>query len=136
VLVVDDQEDVREIVCAHLEMLGYSTVQMASGRGVLDLLRTGGARGIELLLVDYAMPALTGIDIIRAARQARPDLPVVLMTGYADALALGEPVPASVELLKKPYRLHELAAAMENTPRIAREIESGGNVFPLDRTRR
>ena len=45
---------------------------------------------LNLLLVDYAMPSISGAEVIRAARQARPDLPTVLMTGYADADALGE----------------------------------------------
>jgi PAS domain S-box-containing protein len=55
VLVVDDQEDVREVTVAHLEALGYQVIQAASGRTALDLLG-GTCAGIELVMADYAMP--------------------------------------------------------------------------------
>src|ERR1700674_842003 len=85
VLIVDDQEEVREIAAIHLEALGYEIIQAANGRAALDLLEVGGAPAMDVLLVDYAMPGISGAEVIRAARQARPNLPAVLMTGYADA---------------------------------------------------
>jgi signal transduction histidine kinase/CheY-like chemotaxis protein len=85
VLIVDDQEEVREIAAIHLEALGYEIIQAANGRAALDLLEVGGTPVMDVLLVDYAMPGISGAEVIRAARQARPNLPAVLMTGYADA---------------------------------------------------
>ena len=67
------------------------------------------------------MPDISGAEVIRAARLKRPDLPAVLMTGYADADGLGED-PRHVALLKKPFRLHELEAAWIRPDR--REPES------------
>jgi signal transduction histidine kinase/CheY-like chemotaxis protein len=115
VLIVDDQEEVREIAAIHLEALGYEIIQAANGRAALDLLEVGGTPVMDVLLVDYAMPGISGAEVIRAARQARPNLPAVLMTGYADADALGEEL-RHVVLLKKPFRLHELEAALDSPP--------------------
>jgi CheY-like chemotaxis protein len=63
---------------------------------------------IALLLVDWGMPRMDGIEVTRRARAQRPNLPVVLCTGY------GENVPQMPGdlVLKKPYRAHELAASI------------------------
>jgi CheY-like chemotaxis protein len=83
VLVVDDQEDVREVTVAHLEALGYQVIQAASGRAALDLLG-GNCPGIELVMADYAMPGMSGIELAQAVRATCPDLPIVIVTGYVD----------------------------------------------------
>jgi PAS domain S-box-containing protein len=113
VLVVDDQEDVRAIAVSYLEALGYRTLQAANGRAALDLL-AGGA-DVDVMLVDYAMPGISGAEVIRKAWQGRPDLAVVLTTGYAGVEALGETL-RDVVLLKKPFRLQDLKAALEAAP--------------------
>jgi CheY-like chemotaxis protein len=135
VLIVDDQEEVREIAAIHLEALGYEIIQAANGRAALDLLEVGGSPAMDVLLVDYAMPGISGAEVIRAARQARPNLPAVLMTGYADADALGEEL-RHVALLKKPFRLHELEAALDSAPLPRVRRRASGNVIPLARSRR
>jgi signal transduction histidine kinase/CheY-like chemotaxis protein len=135
VLVVDDQDEIREVAVAQLEALGHRAVVAADGRLALDLLLVGSSP-IDILLVDYAMPGMSGVEVVRAARKARPDAPIVLMTGYADARALGEPLPPGVVLLKKPFRMQELAAALEAAPRDVRRAVGGLNVIPLDRPSR
>ena len=135
VLVVDDQEEVREIAAIHLESLGYDIVQAANGRAALDLVDAGGAANVDVLLVDYAMPGISGAEVIRVARQARPEMPAVLMTGYADADALGEDL-RHVVLLKKPFRLHDLEAALDSAPLPRARRRATGNVISLDRSRR
>jgi CheY-like chemotaxis protein len=112
VLVVDDQEEVREVAAAHLEALGYQVVQAASGRAGLEVLQ---GSGIDILLVDFAMPGMGGTEVVRAARQRCPGLAVVLMTGYAESDTLGEPLD-DVVLLKKPFRMRELGAALDAAP--------------------
>jgi len=135
VLIVDDQEEVREIAAIHLASLGYEIVQAANGRAALDLLESGRAAAVDVLLVDYAMPGMSGAEVIRAAKRTRPDLPAVLMTGYADPDGLAEDLRHAA-LLKKPFRLHELEAALDSarSPR-AREPASS-NVISLARSRR
>ncbi|HEX7967164.1 MAG TPA: response regulator [Stellaceae bacterium] len=109
-LVVDDQADVREVAVAHLEALGYQVAQAASGRTALDLI--GDGSGIDLLIADYAMPGMSGVELARAVRAKRPDLPVVIVTGYVDVSAFATEIEGA-DLLKKPYRVSELAATVE-----------------------
>jgi signal transduction histidine kinase/ActR/RegA family two-component response regulator len=108
VLVADDQDDVREVIVAQLEALGYRCVPASNGSLALDLLARGN---IDILLVDYAMPGLSGVEVIQAARQTKPGLAVVLVTGYAQGEVLRDRLER-VALLKKPFRIQELAAAI------------------------
>ena len=77
------------------------------------------------------MPGLSGPEVAHAARRAQPDLPIVLMTGYADARTLVEPLPPSLVLLKKPFKMHQLAAALGAAPLEVRAAAPGSNVIPL-----
>src|SRR5271168_1526660 len=101
----------------------------------LDLLESGRAAAVDVLLVDYAMPGMLGAEVIRAAKRTRPDLPAVLMTGYADPDGLGEDLRHAA-LLKKPFRLHEFEAALDSarSPRAREPVSS--NVISLARSRR
>jgi CheY-like chemotaxis protein len=113
VLVVDDDEDVRAIMVAYLEELGYPAIPASSGRMALDLLNDVDlAQPIDLLVVDYAMPGLSGIEVARAARTVSPDLPNIIVSGYADASFCDDWL-SGTQLLRKPYRLRDLAIAIE-----------------------
>jgi len=110
VLVVDDQEEVREVSVSHVETLGYRAIPAGSGKGALEIF-DGGA-SIDLLLADFAMPGMSGIELARTVRRKRPNLPVVIVTGYAE---IGDTKDLEgMLLLKKPYRLDDLAATIEN----------------------
>jgi signal transduction histidine kinase len=110
VLVVDDQEEVREVSVSHVETLGYRAIPASSGKGALDIF--DGDAPIDLLLADFAMPGMSGIELARIIRRKRPDLPVVIVTGYAE---IGDTKDLEgMLLLKKPYRLDDLAATIEN----------------------
>jgi CheY-like chemotaxis protein len=111
VLVVDDHEDVRDVIVAYLETLGYDVVQAASGPAALEILRVD--RGaIHLMIVDYAMPEMSGVELMRAVRSRRPHLPVVIVTGYAETTEFDDRRVDAV-LLKKPFRMNDLAATVE-----------------------
>ena len=118
VLVVDDQEDVREAAAAQLEALGYRVVQAANADIALGVL--GNCDSVDLLMVDYAMPGTSGIDLASAARAKCPNLPVLIVTGYADTTSINGRIPRAW-LMKKPYRMVELAAAIEYLLRYNRQ---------------
>jgi FixJ family two-component response regulator len=61
-----------------------------------------------MLVVDFALPVLTGTDVVRQAHERRPLLPVLLITGFADAQVLTQP-SSPMQILKKPFRLTDLA---------------------------
>ena len=76
---------------------------------VIDVPRGAPAKA---MLVDYAMPGLSGIEVARAARAKNPDLPIIIVTGYADAKFFDAWIDGA-QLLRKPCRLQELANAIK-----------------------
>jgi signal transduction histidine kinase/ActR/RegA family two-component response regulator len=128
VLIVDDHEDVREVIVAYLETLGYDVVQASSGRTALDFLDEN-SRAVDLLIADYAMPEMSGLELVRAVRAQNPTLPVVIVTGYAETGDFDDRRLDAV-LLKKPFRMNELGATIEAA--LARRNEADAmKVVPL-----
>jgi PAS domain S-box-containing protein len=109
VLVVDDQDDVREVAVAQLEALGFRVAHAGNGKVALELLAKGG---IDVLMADYAMPGMSGLELARVARKRQPSLPVLLMSGYVETARIDHQVEGA-RLVKKPYRLAELVDAIE-----------------------
>jgi PAS domain S-box-containing protein len=128
ILIVDDQPDVRDVAVAHLEALGYQVVQAANGRTALALIEQGGA--IDVLIADYAMAEMTGVALARAARKKSPGLAIVIMTGYLDISDIDAQMP-DAELLKKPFRISELAKAVERALRHSGDTAQDAKVAPL-----
>ena len=67
----------------------------------------------DLVLMDYAMPGMNGADAARAARELHPGLPIVFVTGYAESEQLEAALGGDVPVLRKPFTLAQLAAAVE-----------------------
>ena len=111
VLIVEDNADVAAFAEAILRELGYSTERAANASEALAALERGTK--VDAVFTDVVMPGpLNGLELAARLRETRPDLPVVLASGYSDALAewQGKRV---WEVLAKPYRLDELGAALE-----------------------
>ncbi|MDT8289989.1 Sensory transduction protein kinase [Roseomonas mucosa] len=105
ILLVDDEEPVREITALTLRDLGYDVVEAHDGLAALNLL--DGDTRFDLLLLDFAMPGMNGVEVAQAARSRRPQLPIMFLTGYAEAPAMaGE---SKDRILQKPFRTEELA---------------------------
>ncbi len=103
-LLVDDDFLISLSTKALLEDLGHTVIEANSGAKALEVLRTG--KPIDLMITDYAMPGMTGAQLAEAARGLRPDLPILLATGYAEL-----PVGSMPDLprLSKPYHQRQLA---------------------------
>jgi len=110
VLVLDDDEDVRAFLSESLESLGCTVVSAASGAEGIEALRQWRP---DLALVDYAMPGMNGAEAARAAREIHPGLPIVFVTGYAESEQLEAALGDGAPVLRKPFTLAELAAAVE-----------------------
>ena len=106
VLVIDDEDLVREVVARMIEDLGYSAVTAADGIAGLAMLDAGH---IDAVLVDLTMPRMNGADVVAELRRKQPHLPVVLCTGY-DRDRRG-PVQADA-YLPKPFRLEALESTL------------------------
>ncbi len=110
ILVVDDEIEVADFLAQTLETLGYRVEAVLSAEEAWQRFsRSPGA--VDLLLTDQTMPGRTGLELARQCRERRPDLPVVLCTGYASAVATEELAAAGVAvLLAKPVSPRQLAA--------------------------
>jgi signal transduction histidine kinase len=111
ILVVEDEDDVREVARATLARLGYRTLAAHDGRQALAIL--AGRGDVDLLFADCVMPSgLGGAALAREALRLRPPLKVLLTSGYlGPAAGDGEPVAVQgFPLIAKPYRPGELAA--------------------------
>jgi len=105
-LLVDDEELVRMTTAEMLVELGYEVIQAASGEEALGRLDEDLA--LDVLVTDHLMPGLTGADLARRVQSSRPDLPILVVSGYAEA----EGIPPGLARLTKPFRTSELAAGL------------------------
>jgi DNA-binding response OmpR family regulator len=112
ILLVDDEAGVRGFLKRGLELDGHSVETAVDGLDGLEQLKAAGG-GFTLLVSDIRMPLMDGIALAVAAKQAFPELTVILMTGFADEQerikGLGDQV---ADLLIKPFSLGDLRAAV------------------------
>jgi len=113
VLLVEDERDVRMAVSDVLTDLGYAVLEAESGRAGL-IIADSGVR-FDLLLTDVGLPGgMNGRQLADAARQRRPDLKVLFITGYADAMAVGNGhMEQGMQVMTKPFALETLAARVQ-----------------------
>lgn len=108
VLVVEDEADVRMLVVDVLRELGYSVEVAADGTSALPFLQDGGR--IDLLVTDVGLPGMNGRQLAEIARQQRPELRVLFMTGYArNAQVRGDFLEKGMDMLVKPFHIDDLA---------------------------
>jgi PAS domain S-box-containing protein len=119
VLVIDDEEFVRETLGEMVSALGHDVQTVDSGRAALERTAT---QHLDVVFTDLAMPEMDGWETARALRQARPDLPVVLVTGYG---ATAEPPSGEQDLVDaiigKPFAFDQVAAILS---KVCSEAES------------
>jgi len=111
ILLVDDHDGVRETTAALLEDLGHHPVAAADGATILEILAAAPHR-VDLIISDYAMPQLSGVEVIRRARQIRADLPAIIITGYADSSAI-DLSEEDVVAVSKPFTSAQLIEAIQ-----------------------
>ncbi len=109
VLVVDDDPDLRQVLVASLEALGYGVMEAQDGPTGLSVIER---ERLDLAIVDFAMPGMTGAELAKAARTIRPDLPILFASGYADTDAIHDVAGPGARVLRKPFRVDELQVAV------------------------
>ena len=108
VLVVEDDPGVRRFIVDSLQMLGYAVIEACDGRQGLERL---SAERPELLIVDFAMPGLNGVEVAAKARGLAPEMPIILATGYADMEAVYKVIDPD-HVLRKPFQIDDLERAV------------------------
>jgi two-component system, cell cycle response regulator CpdR len=112
ILIAEDDEPVRGFVKRALEMDGHSVVAEIDGAAALNkLVETNGA--FDMILSDIRMPMMDGIALALAAARDFPNLPILLMTGFADQRERAHDLDAIIEdVITKPFSLAEIRAAV------------------------
>ena len=106
-LLVEDEDGVRTVAADRLRELGYEVLEAGDGPAALRLLRPG--RRVDLLVSDVGLPGgMNGRQVADAARERRPGLPVLFITGYAGTALDGRLAPG-MEVISKPFPLDALA---------------------------
>ena len=107
VLLVEDEPGVRALVVECLSELGCRILEAADGLAALRVVESDVP--LDLLVSDVGLPGLNGRQLADAARRTRPDLPVVLITGYVGAALDDWSLPQGIEVMRKPFKLDRLA---------------------------
>lgn len=105
VLLIEDDDDVRRVLSDALVELGYRIAVAENGAEAIALVE---AAPVDVVVLDYVMPGMTGAETAKRLKAIRPDLPIVFASGHADTRALAD-VPGAHRLLRKPFAFDELA---------------------------
>jgi len=110
-LLVEDSPDILKATGAFIEAAGFEVVRACNGEAALGPLASG--QEFALLVTDYAMPGLNGLQLALRALKKFPSLKVLIITGYPDTRDLAD-LPAGVAMLMKPFGRAELIARLES----------------------
>lgn len=108
ILVVDDEENIRAVCRRALEDNGHRVHLAPSGAKALEMLHQ-----VDMVLMDISMPGMSGVEFAERAREQRPDLPMLAMTGYADSASRDALDRMGIRVLAKPWRLKTLLAEVD-----------------------
>ena len=109
ILVVDDEQPIRESIARALNLLGYQAQEASSGRQALSMLETQ----FDLMVLDMRMPEMDGIEVMRCARQVCPGLLIIVLTGHATLeSAIAAVKSGATDYLLKPASVRDIVAAI------------------------
>jgi two-component system, cell cycle sensor histidine kinase and response regulator CckA len=109
VLVVDDEPTIRRFARRVLTEHGYQVLEAEDGVTALEVIHASGAQ-IDVVVSDIVMPKLNGVQLLRQLSIILPELPVILMSGYAGPELAERGIQAPCSMLAKPFRPEELVA--------------------------
>jgi CheY-like chemotaxis protein len=108
-LLVDDNDDVREVTALLLRDSGYGVIEASSGVAALSALDANPEIGV--MIVDFSMPGMSGIELLERVRAKRPEIRAVSITGYVDPTWLNGKLGDEI-VVKKPFTMDQLAPAV------------------------
>ena len=113
ILLADDEAGLRDLTREFLEAEGFLVTATSDGQEALDAFEAA-PQGWDLLILDLVMPRLDGIEVVKRVERVRPDLPVLLMSGYSAVPQAGVLGAPHRRFLAKPFRLQELLEALQS----------------------
>jgi DNA-binding NtrC family response regulator len=113
IVVVDDELMVGDVVQAMLELGGYRTIYFQDPRKALEWLREPYTHP-DLMLTDFLMPHLTGLELLQSARAARPDLKAILYSGHVEEREADNYPERPQRFLRKPFSARTLIGVVKS----------------------
>jgi two-component system cell cycle sensor histidine kinase/response regulator CckA len=112
ILLVEDEDAVRVFAARALKNKGYKVVEARTGEQALDILRDSPA--VDLMITDMMMPGMDGGTLARLIRVERPEIRIIVISGYSEEVARGDIVDtAAFHFLPKPFSLGQLASKVK-----------------------
>jgi len=119
ILLVEDEPEVRNVICRVLGKHGFTVLQAADGLDALQLLSRQTAP-IDLLISDVVMPNMNGIELRKRLLESRPDLKVIFLSGYPEGMLQRETLSTgNTFLIEKPFTPSQLADKVKSVLGIA-----------------
>jgi DNA-binding NtrC family response regulator len=124
ILVIDDEEDVREVLKLHLEGSGFNVIEAENGEEGIALLRSeDNMINVGLILCDIRMPKVNGVECVDFLKREAPGIPVVMVTGYPDTEMATSFLKKGVkDYLVKPVEKEKLLAVVDNIVAAGKDI--------------
>lgn len=124
ILVVDDEEDVRDVIKLHLEPEGYNIIEAEDGEKAISVLRSeDNMINVGVILCDIRMPKVNGIECIDFLKREAPGIPVVVVTGYPDTEMAASLMKKGVKhYLVKPVEKEKLLNTVNNIVKEGKNI--------------
>jgi two-component system cell cycle sensor histidine kinase/response regulator CckA len=116
VLVVDDEAAVRRFASRVLQREGFDVIEASDGEEALELVRTQGTT-FAVVVSDIVMPRRNGVELLQALALSHPDLPVILISGYATAELAELGIAAPCGILPKPFPAEQLLSEVQRCMR-------------------
>ena len=121
ILCVDDEQSVQDLVSTHLMLQGFEVRTAANGEEAIKCLE---GESFDLLLLDFEMPKMNGLEVLRYIKSRHIDVHPIMLTGADDLQALSECARwGAFDYLPKPYNFHELMDSIDRV--LAEEVHAG-----------
>jgi PAS domain S-box-containing protein len=112
IILVDDEKSIVEMMELMLGRMGYQVTACSDSRACLEIFNED-PQGYDLLITDQTMPKITGLELAKKVHEIRPDLPIILCTGFQEEILRENSLPNEVEfILSKPVMAHEISRAL------------------------
>jgi len=125
ILVVDDEAMIRNLLEKILAKEGYKILLAKDGQEALDIINT---KKVDIVISDMKMPRMNGLDLLKTLKRERPEIGVVIMTGYGDTYTVKDALLLGAdEYITKPFKSYEMLMIVERT---YWRILAGTNITP------
>jgi CheY-like chemotaxis protein len=118
IMVVDDEQDLREMVCLFIETEGHEVIDAENGKECIEKLKNGHVP--DLILLDIMMPEMNGLETLKILKEnaSWKEIPVVFLTAHADSIAKNPDRLLVEDCIKKPFEIDDLKRRIDNVLKI------------------